>query len=210
MSQVHLPQEKESALMLIEHGEILFESNSRGAGGAPKSAISPGTSTLAMVVGVLRLSMSTLSPVHLVEEKVFTQFSDEEKESKCWVLDSGASNNMIRVQDAFAELDSNIHGTIKFGDGLVVEIEGVGTVLFIYRNGEHCSLTGVYLIPKLMINIVSLGQLDGIGYVIVISDAVMQVRDEQEITGQGVEGAQSPVCSEHGGGAAGQLNGERG
>jgi hypothetical protein len=47
------------------------------------------------------------------------------------------------------------------------------------KNGEHRSLTGVYLIPKLMTNIVSLGQLDEIGYEIVICDVVMRVRDDQ-------------------------------
>jgi hypothetical protein len=136
-------------------------------------------SSLVMAVGVLGLSTAAPSPVHLVEEKVFTHFSDEEKESKRWVLDNGASNHMTRVQDAFAKFDSNVHGTVKFGDGSVVEIEGVGTVLFICKNGELRSLTGVHLIPKLMSNIVSLGQLDEIGYEIVICDVVMCVRDEQ-------------------------------
>jgi hypothetical protein len=132
-----------------------------------------------MVTRVLDLLMVALSPVHLVEKKVFTHFSNEEKkESKRWVLDSGASNHMTGMRDAFAELDSNVHGTIKFGDGLVVEIEGVGTMFFVHKNGEHHSLTIVYLIPKLTTNIVSLGQLDEIGYDIVINDVVMRVREE--------------------------------
>jgi hypothetical protein len=47
------------------------------------------------------------------------------------------------------------------------------------KNGEHRSLTGVYSIPKLMTNIVSLGQLDEIGNEIVICDTVIHARDEQ-------------------------------
>jgi hypothetical protein len=38
----------------------------------------------------------------------------------------------------------------------------------------------VYLIPKLTTNIVSLGQLDEIGYEVVINGCVMRVRDEQK------------------------------
>jgi hypothetical protein len=60
-----------------------------------------------------------------------------------------------------------------------MEIEGAGIMLFVYKNGEHHSLTGVYLIPILMTNILSLGQLDEIGYEIVICDTMMHVRDEQ-------------------------------
>jgi hypothetical protein len=164
--------------MLIEHGEFHFESNLHGSDNVSKPTVLLGASAPTMAVKVL--SMATRSLVHLVEEKVFTHFSDEEKkDSKRWVLDNGALNHMMGVRDAFAELDSNIRGTVKFGDGLVVDIEGVGTVLFIYKNGEHRSLTGVYLIPKLTTNIVSFGQLDEIGYEIVIGGAVMRVRDEQ-------------------------------
>jgi hypothetical protein len=69
--------------MLIERGEIHFESNSHGASVAPKPIVLPSASTPVMAVGVLGLLTAALSPVHLVEEKVFAHFSDEEKkESK--------------------------------------------------------------------------------------------------------------------------------
>jgi hypothetical protein len=124
---------------------------------------------------------------------VFTHFNDEvKKERKCWVLDIGSSNHIMGLRDAFTELNSNIRGTVKFRDDSVMEIEGVGTVLFICKNGEHQSLTGVYLIPKLMTNIVSLGQLDEIGHEIVISGGVMRVRDEQRKLLAKVQGA--PNC----------------
>jgi hypothetical protein len=180
VGQAHLAQEEESTLMLIERGDFQFETTSREGGDISNPTALLSVTTPAMAAGVLGLSTATPSPVHLLEEKVFTHFSDEvKKESKRWVLDSGASNHMTGVRDAFAELDSNIRDTIKFGDGSVVEIEGVGTVIFICKNGEHRSLTGVYLIPKLTTNIVSLGQLDEIGYEIVIKGGVMRVRDEQ-------------------------------
>ena len=39
-----------------------------------------------------------------------------------WVLDTGSTNHMTGAKSAFSELDSGIHGTVKF-----VEIEGYGT-----------------------------------------------------------------------------------
>ena len=39
-------------------------------------------------------------------------------------------------------------------------IEGLGTILFTCKTGEHCTLAGIYYIPWLTASIVSLGQLD--------------------------------------------------
>jgi hypothetical protein len=126
-------------------------------------------------------SLHTARPMHLVEEKVFAQFNDEvKKEGKIWVFDSWASNRMTGVQEIFTELNSNVHGTVKFDDGSVVEIEGIGTILFVCKNGEHRLLARVYLIPKLTTNIISLGQLDEIVYDIGIREGVMKVRDENQ------------------------------
>ena len=110
--------------------------------------------------------------------KTFT--SGVKKEGKRWVLDSGASNHMTGVREIFTELNSNVHGSVKFGDGSVVEIEGIGTILFVGKNGDHRLLAGVYLIPKLTPNIISLGQLDDMGYEIEIKEGVMKVRDENQ------------------------------
>jgi hypothetical protein len=63
----------------------------------------------------------------------------------------------------------------------MVEIVGMGAVLFIYKSGEHRLLNGVYLIPKLTINIISLDQLDEAGFKVSIKAGVMWVFDEQNI-----------------------------
>jgi hypothetical protein len=44
---------------------------------------------------------------------------------------------MTGIQEVFAELDTNICGTVRFGDGFVVEIEGIDTVVFVCKIGEH-------------------------------------------------------------------------
>jgi hypothetical protein len=38
---------------------------------------------------------------------------------------------------AFANIDTGITGSVRFGDCSVASIEGVGTVLFHCKNGEH-------------------------------------------------------------------------
>jgi hypothetical protein len=66
---------------------------------------------------------------------------------------------------------------VKFGDGSVIDIEGHGTILFIGNGGEHHRLSGVYLMPRLKSNIVSLGQLDEGGCLIYIEWGFLKIRD---------------------------------
>ena len=47
-----------------------------------------------------------------------------------WYLDSGASNHMTGSKDSFSELDGDVTGTMKFGDGSRVAIQGHGTIIF--------------------------------------------------------------------------------
>ena len=57
---------------------------------------------------------------------------------------------------------------------------GAGTVLFEGKTGEHLPLTGVYFIPRLTTNIVSLGQLDKGGCDVHSKHGVLQIRDEKD------------------------------
>jgi hypothetical protein len=60
----------------------------------------------------------------------------------------------------------------------VAKIEGCGTVLFNCKNGEHRSFAGVYYIPRLTSNIISIGQLDEAGYKINIDNGVLRIREQ--------------------------------
>ncbi|WVZ61750.1 LOW QUALITY PROTEIN: hypothetical protein U9M48_011574 [Paspalum notatum var. saurae] len=86
---------------------------------------------------------------------------------------------MMGERGFFSELDTGVHGTVRFGDGSVVGIEGRGTVLFKCKTGEHQALTGVYHIPRLTANIVSLGQLEGDGYKILMECGSLKIWDAQ-------------------------------
>ena len=47
-----------------------------------------------------------------------------DEQEQWWYLDSGASNHMTGSKEAFSELDGNVTGTVKFGDGSRVASEG--------------------------------------------------------------------------------------
>jgi hypothetical protein len=68
----------------------------------------------------------------------------------------------------FYEIDLKVHGTIHFRDGSVANIEGFDMILIKCKSGGHKTLTGVYYIPRLTANIVSLGQLEEVGYKIIL------------------------------------------
>jgi hypothetical protein len=60
-----------------------------------------------------------------------------------WVLDTGATNHMTGSRRLFAELGTGVTGTMRFGDGSMVDIEGKGAILFALKFGEHRRLDGV-------------------------------------------------------------------
>ena len=74
-----------------------------------------------------------------------------------WYQNSGASNHMTGSKAAFSELNDDVTGTVKFGDGSRVAIQGRGTIIFRCQNSEHCVLTDVYYIPQLCSSIISIG-----------------------------------------------------
>jgi hypothetical protein len=79
--------------------------------------------------------------------------------------------------EKFADIDTSIRGSVKFGDGSAVEIRGRGSVLFECFTGEHRLLSNVYYIPMLKSSIISLGQLDENDCKISIEGGVMTILD---------------------------------
>lgn len=104
---------------------------------------------------------------------------EDDQRDVAWYLDTGASNHMTGRRDVFAELDTGVTGSIKFGNGSIVDIRGRGTVLFSCQTGQHRALTDVYFIPQLRSNIVSLGHLEENDCQVLIEDGVLRVRDRQ-------------------------------
>ena len=74
---------------------------------------------------------SLVEHVFLNERKVVPDMEDggDHGELK-WYLDTGASNHMTDDASIFSELSHGVIGSVKFGDGSLVEIAGRGTILF--------------------------------------------------------------------------------
>jgi hypothetical protein len=115
--------------------------------------------------------------VHLKEDKLFVQIGDKAAKCTHWILDTGAANYMTGNRLAFSELDTKVHGSVRFGDSSITGIEGCGTVLLKCKNGEHRALSMVYLIPHLTVNIVSLGQLEEDGHRILLFGGCLKIWD---------------------------------
>jgi hypothetical protein len=117
--------------------------------------------------------------LHLDEPRAHTLLNDGSSSDKTdgWCLDTGATHHMTGRWEFFTELDSDVRGTVKFGDASGVETKGVGSVIFAAESGEHRLLTGVYYIPALRNSIISLGQLDESGSRVEIKNGVMRIWD---------------------------------
>jgi hypothetical protein len=124
------------------------------------------------------LAQRSAMKVDIHEEKVFAHL-DEQKgcDNGTWVLDTGATNHMSGCQTTFTKIVTMMLGTVCFGDDSVVWIEGHVTIMFVCKNDESWSIDEVYFIPHLTTNIVSVGQLDEIGYKIDIDTGVMKIRE---------------------------------
>jgi hypothetical protein len=114
--------------------------------------------------------------VHLDEGKLFIQLGENGGgDGAHRILDSGATNHMAAVRAVFSEIDLRVHGTVHFGDGSVTNIEGRNTILIRCKTGGHKALTGVYYIPRLRANIVSLGQMEEAGYKIILESGFLKL-----------------------------------
>jgi hypothetical protein len=117
--------------------------------------------------------------LHLDEPRAHALLGDGSSNDKTdgWCLDIGATHHMTDRRDFFTELDSDVRGSVKFGDVSGVKIKGFGSVIFAAESGEHRLLTRVYYIPALRNYIISLGQLDESGSHVEIKDGVMRIWD---------------------------------
>jgi hypothetical protein len=117
--------------------------------------------------------------LHLDEPRAHSLLGDDSSNDKTdgWCLNTGSTHHMTGRREFFTELDSDVRGSIKFGDASGVEIKGVSSIIFVVESGEHRLLTEVYYIPTLKNSIISLGQLDENGSRVEIKDGVMRIWD---------------------------------
>jgi hypothetical protein len=59
-------------------------------------------------------------------------------------------------------------------------MEGCRTIVFSSKSGEHRIFTKIYYIPRLKTSILSIGQLDELGYEANINSGVMWIKDAEK------------------------------
>jgi hypothetical protein len=122
-------------------------------------------------------ALTAMALLHLDEPRAHALLSDGSSSDKTdgWCLNTGATHYMTGRREFFTELDSDVRGSVKFGDASGMEIKGVSSVIFAAESGEHRLLTGVYYFPALRNSIISLGQLDESGSRVEIKDGIMRI-----------------------------------
>ena len=126
------------------------------------------------------VALYMLEVVFLNEEKVMPkELEADKKEDGVWYLDNGASNHMTGQRSYFSEINENIKGKVKFGDGSYVDIRGKGSIMFEAKTGEQKMLTDIYYIPELRSNILSLGQATEQGCDVRMKDNYLTLRDPE-------------------------------
>jgi hypothetical protein len=180
-------EEEESSMFLASVGDFISNTSALEQGGDCEDSNGDDTSpsedlqptVIGQYLGVRVDEAPDQKRVELSEERVFTHIgaNGEHRDHRRWILDTWATNHMTGARKAFSELNSRIRGSVKFGDGSVIEIEGRDTILFVDKGREHWQLTSVYFIQCLKANIVSLGQLEEGGCHIYIEHEFLKIYD---------------------------------
>ncbi|CAL9007503.1 unnamed protein product [Prunus brigantina] len=104
------------------------------------------------------------------EEEMLPMASiDERNNQNCntWYLDSGCSNHMSGNKQLFAKMDESFRDNVKLGNNSSLCVMGKGNIKVEVNGVMHC-ITEVFYVPELKNNLISLGQLQEKGMVILI------------------------------------------
>ena len=102
--------------------------------------------------------------------------------SSLWILDSGASHHMSPHMSSFSSLSPRAPVSVLSASATPMSVEGVGSIVTPY-----ISLTDVYYIPTLALNLASVSQLCKSGCWVFFSDTFCCVQDirSQKVIGIG-------------------------
>ncbi|XP_040948638.1 uncharacterized protein [Gossypium hirsutum] len=84
--------------------------------------------------------------------------SNQEKNTKGWLIDSGCTNHMTLGATIFKWIDRNFNSKVKVGNGQYIKAEGKGDVLIDTHSSTKLVLD-VLLIPEIDRNLLSIAQL---------------------------------------------------
>nr|GEY60490.1 zinc finger, CCHC-type [Tanacetum cinerariifolium] len=85
--------------------------------------------------------------------------------------------NVVPDREHFKELEEEVSGKVRFGDGSYIEIKRKGSILIECDDEKQRIISHVYYIPDLKSNLLSLGQFTEIGCKVVIEDDELRLYD---------------------------------
>ena len=94
-----------------------------------------------------------------------------------WYLYMGASSHMTGKKEFFHNIDKNMKGRVKFGDGSTIPYEGKCNISVTLKNGEILLIQNVLYLPDLKTNILSLKKLDDQGCITSLSNGFLTIHD---------------------------------
>ncbi|XP_028096994.1 uncharacterized protein LOC114296862 [Camellia sinensis] len=91
----------------------------------------------------------------------------EDAHSNKWYLDSDCSNHMCGNKSLFSNLDESFKDIVKLGNNSRMTVMGKGTIRLQVKD-HFFKIPGVFHVPDLKSNLISMGQLQERGYTIII------------------------------------------
>lgn len=115
------------------------------------------------------------------EEMLLMAYMEDKQADKeeIWFLDSGCSNHMCGTKELFSDLDENFTEIVKLGNNSSMVVKGKGNVRFQF-NGISNIITGVYYVPELKNNLLSIGQLQEKGLTILFQHGRCKVYHKEK------------------------------
>ena len=93
---------------------------------------------------------------------------NEQPQAEVWYVDTGCSNHMCGSKSSFCFLNEGFRSTVSFGDCSTVNVMGKGDINIRTKNGFVETISNVFYVPDLKSNLLSAGQLQEKGYIIII------------------------------------------
>jgi len=91
-----------------------------------------------------------------------------------WFLDSGCNNHMCGNKEYFTDFDGSFRDSVKLGNNSSMAVIGTGNVR-LQVNGIAQIITGVFYVPELKNNLLSIGQLQEKGLTIMFQNGMCKV-----------------------------------
>ena len=113
---------------------------------------------------------------------------------KEWILDSGCTFHMTPNKSWFEDFNQDEGEMVLLGNNKPCKVEGVESVRIKMYNGVEKVLENVRYIPELKRNLISLGMLDELGYVIKAEIGMLKISKGSLIVMKGLKKMEFTPC----------------